>query len=346
MACQVLFTCGFPRQAMRTMKKLLIAVVLLALVLLGAWNFRGAFFSSGTSLKLYGNVDIRDVDLGFRVAGRLLEVLKDEGDSVKAGDILARIDRQPFEHELARAVADLAAASADQAMKQAGYRHEEIEQARAALEECRVAAHDARRMQQRQLGLVGGGGTSRQNLENAQAALDQAAQRVIAAEAKLKMLESGFRVEEIAAADARVAQAQAARASALLRLEDAELKSPSDGIVLTRALEPGAIVQVGATALSLSLENPVWVRAYVHESELGRVPPGTRVLLFTDGRPDRPFHGKVGFVSPRAEFTPKSVETPELRTALVYRLRVVVGDSDASLRQGMPVTVSLDPTPP
>ena len=97
--------------------------------------------------------------------------------------------------------------------------------------------------------------------------------------------------------------------------------------------------------LSLSLEQPVWVRAYVHERELGRVPPGTKVLLATDGRPDRPFHGKVGFVSPRAEFTPKSVETPELRTSLVYRLRVVVEDSDGSLRQGMPVTVSLDPTP-
>ncbi len=90
----------------------------------------------------------------------------------------------------------------------------------------------------------------------------------------------------------------------------------------------------------------MWVRAYVHERELGRVPPGTKVLLTTDGRPDRPFHGKVGFVSPRAEFTPKSVETPELRTSLVYRLRVVVEDSDGSLRQGMPVTVSLDPTPP
>jgi HlyD family secretion protein len=104
-------------------------------------------------------------------------------------------------------------------------------------------------------------------------------------------------------------------------------------------------VQAGATALSLSLEKPVWVRAYVHERELGWVPPGTRVLVATDGQAERRFHGKVGFVSPRAEFTPKSVETPELRTSLVYRLRVVVEDSDGTLRQGMPVTVMLDPTP-
>jgi HlyD family secretion protein len=170
-------------------------------------------------------------------------------------------------------------------------------------------------------------------------------QNVKAAEAKLKLLESGFRTEEIAAADAKVEQAKAAHATAALRLQDTELKAPSDGVVLTRSLEPGAIVQAGATAISLSLENPVWVRAYVHERELGQVPPGTKVLLTTDSRPDKAFHGKVGFVSPRAEFTPKSVETPELRTSLVYRLRVVVEDSDGSLRQGMPVTVSLDPTP-
>lgn len=327
------------------MKKLLLVLLLLALIGSVAWQLRGKFHRADAALKFYGNVDIRGVDLGFRVAGKLLEVLKDEGDTVKAGELLARIDRQPYVHELARADAELAAAAADQRLKQAGYRSEEIAQARAALAESRVVAQDAGRAHQRQASLVGGGGTSQQNLESAQAALDEATQRANVNEAKLNLLEAGFRAEEIAAAIARVAQAQAARDSAALRLEDTELKAPSDGIVLTRALEPGAIVPAGATALSLSLEKPVWVRAYVHEGELGRVPPGTHVWLTTDGRPDRPFHGTVGFVSPRAEFTPKSVETPELRTTLVYRLRVVVADSDGSLRQGMPVTVSLDPTP-
>lgn len=327
------------------MKKLLVALVLLAALLIIGWQFRGRFQKTGEALTLYGNVDIRGVDLGFRVGGRLLEVLKDEGDAVKAGDLLARIDRQPYEHELARTEAELAAAVADQQLKKSGFRSEELEQARAVLNESQVVREDAERIRERHAGLLAGGGTSRQNLESAQAALDEAKQRVKVAEAKLKLLEAGFRAEEIAAADARVAQARAARATVVLRLEDTELKAPSDGIVLTRALEPGSIVQAGATALSLSLENPVWVRAYVHERELGRVPPGTKVILTTDGRPDKVFHGKVGFVSPRAEFTPKSVETPELRTSLVYRLRIVVEDSDGSLRQGMPVTVSLAPTP-
>lgn len=325
------------------MKKLFLAILVLALASITVWRVRERFFKTEVALKLYGNVDIRGVDLGFRVGGKLMEVIKDEGDLVKPGEVIARIDPLPYQHELARAEAELATAEADLALKSAGYRSEEIEQARATLAESRVIVKDARNVRERHAALLGGGGTSLQNVESAQAALDEAEQRVKAAEAKLRLLEAGFRPEEIAAAKARVAQAEAARSTATLRVEDSELKAPADGIVLTRALEPGAVVQAGATVLSLSLEKPVWVRAYVHEKELGGFPTGRKVLLTTDGRPDRPYHGQVGFVSPKAEFTPKSVETPELRTSLVYRLRIVVEDADKELRQGMPVTVSLDP---
>ena len=93
---------------------------------------------------------------------------------------------------------------------------------------------------------------------------------------------------------------------------------------------------------TLTLTNPVWVRAYVSENELGQAQPGRKVLLETDSRPGKPYHGHVGFVSPTAEFTPKSVETPALRTDLVYRLRIVVTDADPLLRQGMPVTIRFD----
>ncbi len=327
------------------MKKILLALVILAVALAIGWQFRGKFHKVDSALTLYGNVDIRGVDLGFRVSGKLREVCKDEGDSVKTGDLLARIDRQPYEHDLDRAGADLAVAEADLKLKQSGYRVEEIEQARAALVESRFSEKNAENVRDRLASVVDRGGSSRQDLETAESLVEQMKQRVNGTEAKLKQLEAGFRSEEIAAAAAVVAQAKAAAAAAALKLADTDLRSPSNGIVLTRALEPGAIVQAGATAISLSLESPVWVRAYVHETELGQVPPGTKVLLTTDGQPERPFHGKVGFVSPKAEFTPKSVETEQLRTTLVYRLRIVVGDSDGSLRQGMPVTVTLDPTP-
>ena len=349
------------------MKKAIPVILLLGILTGGGWYFYGKYRSKDEALVLHGNVDIRGVDLGFRVSGRIAEVLKDEGDAVKAGELLARIDPEPYERELeqatathtqavaslAQAKASLGQARADADLKRAGYRLEEIEQARASLAQSKVTVGNAERAYERQSTLVKTNGVSRQNFENAEAAYREAEQRMKVAEANLRQLESGFRVEEIAAAEAGVGAAEAAvgaaeatvvRADAAVRnaeikLKDTELKSPSDGVVITRAQEPGAIVQAGPTVLSLSLEKPVWVRAYVHEPELGKFPPGTKVKIFTDGRPEEPFHGTVGFVSPRAEFTPKTVETEELRTSLVYRMRVVVGDSDGSLRQGMPVRV-------
>jgi HlyD family secretion protein len=353
------------------MKKAIPVILILAALAGGGWYFYGKYRSEHEPLVLQGNVDIRGVDLGFRVSGRIAEVLKDEGDAVKPGELLARIDKEPYENELAQAKAaeaqaraahsqakaTLAQAKADADLKRAGYRSEEIDQARASRAQAAVTMDNAQRTYDRQSELVKTQGVSRQNFENAEAAFHEAEQRLKLAEANLRQLESGFRTEEVAAAEAAVgaaeagvgsaeaavAQAEAAVKTADIRLGDTELKSPSEGVVITRALEPGAIVQAGPTVLSLSLENPVWVRAYVHEPDLGKFPPGTKVTLVTDGAPDHTFHGTVGFVSPRAEFTPKTVETKELRTSLVYRLRVIVEDSDGSLRQGMPVTVSLAP---
>jgi len=352
------------------MKKAIPVILLLAALGAGGWYFYGKYRSNHEPLVLHGNVDIRGVDLGFRVSGRIAEVLKDEGDEVKSGELLARIDKEPYERDLEQAKAVLAEArasleqakaslgqaKADADLKRAGYRKEEIEQARATVAQTRVTRENAERAYERQSTLVKSSGVSRQNFENAEAAYHEAEQKTKVAEANLEQLEAGFRKEEIAAAEAAVGaadagvgaagaavvKAEAAVKTAEIKLADTELKSPSDGVVITRALEPGAIVQAGPTVLTLSLEKPVWVRAYVHEPQLGKFPPGTKVTLHGDGDPDRVYHGTVGFVSPRAEFTPKSVETEELRTSLVYRLRVVVEDSDGSLRQGMPVTVELD----
>ena len=324
------------------MKKGIIIIVLLALGAAAGWHFYGKYRSEQEPLTLYGNVDIRGVDLGFRVGGKLTEVLKDEGDEVKAGDILARIDHEPYQREMEQAGATVATAEADLRLKKTGYRPEEIEQARATVGQNIATRNNAERLVKRQQELITGGSIAKQNLEDAQTSFEEATQRVKVSEANLRQLESGYRQEEIDAAAAAVEQAKAALETAKIRCGDTELAAPSDGLVLTRALEPGTIVQAGATVLSISLENPVWVRAYVHEPELGQVPPGTAVLLKTDGNPDKVYHGKVGFVSSRAEFTPKSVETPHLRTSLVYRMRIIVDDSDGSLRQGMPVTVTID----
>lgn len=292
---------------------------------------------------IYGNVDIREANLGFRVAGRLASVLKQEGDAIQAGETVARLDQEPFQHEAAEAQARVAAAQAQLKRLQAGPRVEEIAQARAVVNEREVSLANSKGIFERQAELLKNRTISEQERDDAEARYREAEARLNSAREQLKFLEAGYRVEDIAAAKAELERAEAASKSAALRLADTELKAPEAGIVLTRAQEPGAILPVGTTVLTLSLREPVWVRAYVEETHMGQVKPGMRVEVFTDSRPGTPYHGQIGYVASRAEFTPKSVETPALRTSLVYRVRVIVEDPDDQLKQGMPVTVRLQP---
>ena len=294
-------------------------------------------------LRLYGNVDIREVNLGFRVAGKLAEVRLDEGDAVNAGKVLACLDPEPYRREAEEAKAQVAALRARFQWLEAGNRPQEIAQATALVHEREVTAANAERLAKRQEELLASKAVSVQDRDDAQARFRESEARLRSAREQLALLQAGFRPEEIAQAKAELARGEAALAASELRLEDTVLKAPSDGIILTRAQEPGAILPAGATVFTVSLRRPVWVRAYVAEPELGRVYPGLGVSVFTDSNPKHPYRGKIGFVSPRAEFTPKNVETPELRTSLVYRVRIVVEDVDDVLRQGMPVTVVLGP---
>ncbi|MBL0522763.1 secretion protein HlyD [Aeromonas enteropelogenes] len=318
-----------------------IALLAVLLALIGGYLWWQGRPSDGS--VLYGNVDIRDVNLAFRVGGRVSEVLVDEGDAVQAGQLLARLDPAPLIHSRDSARANLAALTAANALMHKGYRSEETDRARASLSAAEAAALEADKQWRRQSALAATGAISRGQLDTARSQRDQTRAQVRAAREQLAQLETGYRPEEIAQSDAQLEGAKATLASAELALADAALTAPSDGILLIRAVETGSMVQAGATAFNLSLTTPVWVRAYVEEPWLGHFPSGARVQLTTDSRPDQPYQGVVGFVSPSAEFTPKSVETPDLRTHLVYRLRIVVQDPDPALRQGMPVTVRLAP---
>ena len=325
-------------------KVILIAAVL---VLAGAagyaamhsgWAGKGQGPASNT---IYGNVDIRSVNLAFRVGGRVQDVKVDEGARVEAGQVLAQIDPEPLQNAMRVAEASVAALSARNALIHKGQRMEEIDQARARVQAAQAALVDAEAQLTRTRQLIGNGFASQRTLDGALSLRDQQAAQLKVTQEQLRALSKGFRVEEIAESDAQLSQARANLEVARLTLRDATLLAPSSGVVLTRAIESGALVASGTPAFNLSLTQPVWVRAYVSEPLLGRYASGNKVLLHTDSRPNQPYHGVVGFVSPTAEFTPKAVETSDLRTALVYRLRVVVQDADAQLRQGMPVTIML-----
>lgn len=293
--------------------------------------------------RLYGNVELREVQLAFRAAGRLATVGVEEGDRVVAGDALATLDAEPFEEALAVAEANVARARAELARVRAGARPQEIQQAEARVREARAAFDNAARNAERQERLLASRSTSQTAADAARAERDAAAARLASAEEALTLAREGARAEDIAAAEATLAAAIATRAQAETQVADATLRAPSPGTVLTRAREPGAFVGVGQAVFALALDERVDVRAYVEEERLGRVVPGTEVAIKSDSSP-RVYRGRVGFVSPRAEFTPKSVETPALRTDLVYRLRVRVLDPDEALRQGMPVTLTLPAT--
>lgn len=289
----------------------------------------------------HGNVDIREVRLGFRISGRIQEILKEEGDEVEAGEVMARLDAQPFQNLVDQAEAQVGAMAARLAELQNGARAEDIEQARKNLAAAEAAHENARLVFERQQQLVASGAVARQDFDTARASFQTARARRDGAKAALDLLLAGTRAEQITQAEANLEAARAALSQAHTQLADTVLTAPEGGVVLTRVVEAGSIVQAGSTALTVSLLSPVRVRAYAPEPQLGLVHPGRKVLVFTDSRPE-PYHGQIGDVSPRAEFTPKSVETEELRTALVYRFRVVVQDADQGLRQGMPVTVRLE----
>lgn len=324
------------------MKKV-IPLVLVGLCVVGAvaWFRHRSQAGADPALTLYGNVDIREVTLGFRVAGRLAKLAYDEGDKVKAGEVIARLDDEPYRHQVAHAQAQVESLRARLKLREAGNRPEEIAQARSLVREREATAANAERLFKRSEELLAIKAVATQDRDNAAAGHEEAQARLKSARDNLALLEAGFRAEEIAQARADLAQAEAALATANLQVQDTVLTAPSDGVILTRAQEAGAVLQAGSPVVTLSLVNPVWVRAYVHEPDLGHIHPGMKVEIRTDSRRNQPYSGQVGFISDRAEFTPKTVETAALRTALVYRLRIVVSDPDEGLRQGMPVTLTV-----
>lgn len=293
-------------------------------------------------LILQGNIDVRQVNLSFKVEGRIDSLAVDEGDPVKAGDILATLDKRYFHDALRVERAKRDNLVAVVARLEHGSRPEEIVQARARLAQQRANLALAKANLERGEGLVQRGGVSKEELDLRKESVAVGEANVSYAEQALRLAEIGPRREDIDAARAQLHEQEGVVIQAERRLADSDLIAPNDGIILTRAREKGAIVQPGETVFTLTLSSPVWVRTYVNERDLGRVRPNMAAEVRTDSAPNKVYPARIGFISPTAEFTPKTVETRELRTDLVYRLRVVVDNPDGGLRQGMPVTVTLN----
>jgi HlyD family secretion protein len=241
-------------------------------------------------LTLYGNVDVREVDIGFRVPGLVTSLRFEEGDVVHQGALMATLDATPYD--------------------------DKVREAAAALESIKASYKNSEILLKRRKELIGVGGVSQEDLDNAQASRDQLAADLLAA--------------------------QAALAVARDNLDYTYAYCPTDGIVLSRVREPGTVVNASDPVYTFSVASPVWVRAYVNEPNLGRIFFGQEAEVTTDTAGGPTYTGKIGFISPVSEFTPKTVQTTDLRTDLVYRLRIYIDHPDQLLKQGMPVTVEIN----
>jgi HlyD family secretion protein len=266
---------------------LLISAGVVALIF-GIWYFWSRSTQKEGVLTLYGNVDVRQVDIAFRVPGQVQEIYFEEGDFVAAGALMAILDKTPYDSELSEAAA--------------------------SVETIKVNLANAEKLLLRRQELIGVGGISQEDLDNATASRDTLLANLKQAEASL-----------VAAQD---------------RLSYTRAFAPTPGVILTRIREPGTVVNPSDPVYTLSISSPVWIRAFVDETNLGKIYYGMKAKIHTDSGAH--YYGKIGFISPVAEFTPKTVETAELRTDLVYRLRIYADNPDHYLKQGMPVTVKLN----
>jgi HlyD family secretion protein len=257
--------------------------------------------------------------------------------------LLARLDTSRLEPQVAQAAAQVAAQRAVVARLHNGSRPEEIAQAKANLDSAKANAVNARKQLERRLAMLPGGGASQQDVDTAMANAGVADAQVEVNQKALDLAVLGPRQEDIDQAEAQLRANEAQLAFLRQQLADAELRAPLDAVVRSRLMEPGEMASPQRPVLSLAIVDPKWVRAYVSEPDLAKARPGMRAHITVDSFPGREFDGWIGFVSPVAEFTPKTVETSELRTSLLYEVRVFVNDPGNELPLGMPATVGVMP---
>ncbi|ENN84715.1 secretion protein HlyD [Rhizobium freirei PRF 81] len=333
---------AFPRKLV--MKKIVITILLIAAIAATGWywwSHRSA--DNSDELTLFGNVDIRQISLAFDNSGRISELRAEEGDHVAAGQIVGRLDTRTLELQAEQQEANVEVQRQALLKLRNGTRPEEIDQARAQLASAQASSVRADQDFERANRLYDarGGAISEQSVDQARADAQTAKAKVAELQAALNLALAGSQVEDIAGAEAQVKASEANLALLKHQIDQGQLRAPVDAVVRSRLHEPGDMVTSASAVFSLALTEPKWVRVYVSETDLGKIRPGMEAQVSTDSHTDHPVSGKVGYISSVAEFTPKSVQTAELRTNLVYEVRIIVTDADNVLRLGQPATVRI-----
>ena len=320
-------------------KPILLGLIVLIAIGAGFYLFGGGDDSDDGKLTLYGNIDLREVALSFMVQDRIIEEQVDEGSVVKRGQLLARLDPVRFQAAVGQLQGELEQGRQRLAALVHGTRPQEIKKAQADVAAAEANVVEAQATYQRKLRLVKSSAASQQDVDDALGQLGVTSAALNAANETLSLAREGPREEDIAAARGAVQALEAGLVKAEKDLADTRLLAPAAGVIRSRVLEPGDIGGPTRPVFTLAKLDPVWIRAYLPETELGRVSEGMAADIATDSYPGKTYPGWVGYISPSAEFTPKNVETPALRTRLVYQVWVYACNPSRELRLGMPATV-------
>lgn len=323
---------------MKSKRKLIVLPVLAAAIVGGIVLYRtyGMEEEEPSVIRVSGNIEATDAKASFQVGGRVAERFVSEGQTVERGQIIARLDTCELAQQVAIREAEVEAAKATLAELEAGSREEEIAAARATLERARAERKQKQREYLRQKGLYEQNAIPEQEYERAQTAYEVAEARVQEAQEQLRLTEKGPRQEKIQHARAKLEQAKQVLEMDRIRLDYGELRSPLSAMVLSEHIEGGEFVVPGTPIVTLADLNDIWLRAYIDETDLGRVKVGQEVQVRTDSYPDRTYPGRISFIASEAEFTPKQVQTQEQRVKLVYRVKIEIDNPDRELKPGMP----------
>ncbi|HVN96614.1 MAG TPA: efflux RND transporter periplasmic adaptor subunit [Syntrophorhabdaceae bacterium] len=315
---------------------IVIVIAIALLVINGMRNHR-----DDASMALSGNVEITETNVGFKISGRITKLLVDEGATVKAGDAIAELDNAELASLMAQNKASMEETVTRLSELKAGVRNQELEQAKASVGAQEAELKKVRQDYERADTLYKNGAISQAQYDDAKSAFDtRMALRKSAVEA-LSLAQEGTRKEEIKIAEHRVAQAKATLSASEVRFRDAVIYAPIDGVVLRKNVEVGETVAQGTPVFTIGDLKSPWIKVYVKEDRLALVKLGQKAIVTVDSYKGKTYEGVVSYISSEAEFTPKTVQTPEERVKLVFGVKVQVKNEAGDLKPSMPADVKI-----
>jgi HlyD family secretion protein len=319
------------------MKRILLIVIIVVIIAGLLYYFFTRNKEEGNDfIKISGNIEATEVDVGFKIAGRIVNRFFEEGDWVDNGKVLAKLDDEDLRNRLEVARAMLMSAQARLSKLLAGSRPEEIREAEAALNQAKFDLENKQVHYERMKPLFERGVIPMETLDNAEAGFKIAKASFQRATENYLLVKEGPRKEDIEDGRAQVDQARASVKLNETQLSYTTLYSPISGVVLVKSGEIGEVVNPGTSIVTLADIENVWLKAYIPETDLSKVKWGQEVIVNTDLRPKKEYKGKISFISSQAEFTPKQIQTEKERVTLVYRIKVDISNPDHELKPGMP----------